>query len=412
MRTRNIVALGLGLLGVAGAQGVTLQFWAHWGSEQRRPTINKIIDTWNKAHPDVQVKYTFVPFDQLPTKTLASVAAGNPPDVVVIDIRTTAIRAAKKQATDLTPLGANQLKASFFPNLWSIGTYQGDQYALPFVTEVRFLYYNKDIFKQAGLDPNKPPTTWAQLETVAKKLDQKAGPNYQRVGFYPLFGAFGYEGWVQNAGSSLWDAKFENPQINNPVALKTLTWLKSWSDRLGARNVAAFKSGFGSGAQDPFISGRLAMQVEAGTYAATIKKYAPNLNYGVARVPTQNGRPNPTMTWGGGFNLEVPYGSKHPKEAYAFARYMATEGAKVWAREQNDFPAARSAAAGNDDPVFKMMVNNIKYTAVNPSPTYAPDYGSFVDKAVDAVTNQGADPKKALDDAQAQVQRLVDQNRR
>lgn len=400
--------LTVGLASVAGAQGVTLDFWAHWGSEQRRPTINKILDAWNSKHPDIQVKYTFVPFDQLQTKTLAAVAAGNPPNVVVIDIRTTKIRAAKNQATDLSKFGADKLKAQYYPNLWDTGTYQGDQYALPFVTESRFLYYNKDAFKEVGLDPNKPPQTWAELEADAKKLDKKTGPVYQRIGFYPLYGNFGYEGWVNNAGADLWDASRTNPQLNNPTALKTLEWVKSWADRLGARNVTAFKSSFGSGAQDPFISGKLAMIAEAGTYAATLAKYAPNMNYGMVRMPTPSGQPGPTTSWGGGFNVEVPVGSKNPKEAFAFAKWFTSEGARIWAKEQNDFPAFKNASLSITTPAFRLMSANMKYTTVTSSPTYAPSYSTLVDKAVDDVVSGGADPKKALDAAQAQLVKIVE----
>ncbi|GAA5534266.1 ABC transporter substrate-binding protein [Deinococcus aluminii] len=403
--------LGSPALSGASAQKVTLDLWAHWGSEQRRPTINRIIDTWNKKNPNIQVKYTFVPFDQLPTKTLAAIAAKNPPDVVVIDIRTTPLRAAKNQATDLSKLGADSLANQFYPNLWATATYKGDQYGLPFVTDTRFLYYNKDLFKEVGLNPAKPPTTWDELEAYAKKLDKKTGPVYSRIGFHPLYGSFGLESWVANAGGSMWDQDMINPNFTNPVAVKTLTWIKDWTDRLGARNVQAFKSSFGSGAQDPFISGKLGMIIDIGGYAATLKKYAPNMNYGMVRIPTPTGQPGPGTSSGGGFNLEVPVGTKHPKEAFAFAKWMATEGARIWAQEQNDFPGAKNASLSVTTPAFRLMSANMKYTQVNSAPPYAPSYGTILDKATEDAVYRGADPRQALEEAQTQVQRLVNSNK-
>ena len=402
---------GAAFSSVASAQKVTLDLWAHWGSEQRRPTINKIVDTWNAKHPDVQVKYTFVPFDQIMTKTLASVAAGNPPDVVVIDIRTSKLRAAKNQASDLSKLGADKLKDQFYQNLWQTGTYKGDQYALPFVTDSRFLYYNKDAFKEAGLDPNKPPTTWAELEADAKKLDKKSGPVYQRIGFLPLYGN-NFEGWVNNSGAATWDEDRVNPMLNTPAAVKTLDWLKGWYDRLGSRNVQAFRSGFGGGAQDPFISGKLGMVIDIGGYASTLKKYAPDMNYGMARIPTPTGQVGPMTSWGGGFNLEIPVGSSHPKEAFQFAKWFATEGARIWAQEQNDFPGSKSASLSVTTPAFRLMSANMKNTVVSTAPVYVPSYNSVIDKAVDEVTLRGADPKQALDAAQAELQKQVDQNKK
>ncbi|WP_052351708.1 ABC transporter substrate-binding protein [Deinococcus pimensis] len=412
MKPRLFLIMTAALASTAGAQKVTLDFWAHWGSEQRRPTINKIIDTWNKAHPDIQVKYTFVPFDQIQTKTLASVAAKNPPDVVVIDIRTSRIRASKNQNTDLSKLGADKVKEQFYANLWTTGTYKGDQYALPFVTESRFLYYNKDAFKEAGLNPGKGPATWDDLMAYAKKLDKKSGPIYQRIGFYPLYGNFGFEGWVQNAGEDTWDDSRDNPNVNSATAVRTLNWIKEWNDRYGSRTLTSFKASFGSGTQDPFISGKLGMIAEAGTYAATLAKYAPGMNYGMVRMPTPTGQTGAMTSWGGGFNVELPAGGQHPKEAYAFAKWFVTEGARIWAKEQNDFPAYKSASLGITSPAFRMMSANMKNTFVSVSPQYAPTYGTYIDKAVDEVLNRDVDAKKALDDAQTQIKRVIEENRR
>ncbi|MEF2279495.1 ABC transporter substrate-binding protein [Deinococcus sp. YIM 134068] len=408
---KTLFLLTVALLGQAGAQAVTLDLWAHWGSEQRRPTINRIIETWNKKNPNIQVKYTFVPFDQLPTKTLAAVAAKSPPDVVVIDIRTTPLRAAKNQASNLSRLGAESLRAQFYPNLWATATYKGDQYGLPFVTDTRFLYYNKDLFREVGLNPNKPPKTWEELDAYARKLDRKTGPVYSRIGFHPLYGNFGLESWVANAGGSIWNEDLTAPRFTNPTAVRTLGWLKDWTDRLGARNVQAFRSSFGSGAQDPFITGKLGMIADIGGYAATLKRYAPNLNYGMVRMPTPTGQPGPGTSSGGGFNLEVPVGSKHPKEAYAFARWMATEGARIWAVEQNDFPGAKNASLSVTTPAFRLMSANMKYTLVSSAPPLAPGYASLLEKSVEDAVYRGQDARQALEEAQTQVQRVIDSNK-
>ncbi|MFC4454216.1 ABC transporter substrate-binding protein [Deinococcus sonorensis] len=389
------------------AQKVTLRFSAHWLSEQRRPTIARIIDTWNQRNPNVQVEYNGVPFDQIITKTVAGVAAGNAPDVVVLDIRTSRQRAAKNQILDLSALGADQIKSGFFPNLWNTGTYNGKQYALPFVTDTRVLYYNKAAFKEVGLDPNKPPKTWDDLWNYALKLDKKDGTRYTRMGFHPNFGEFGYEGWVTNAGDSLWDKTSENPRANNATAVKVLAWMKKWTDKYGANNYAAFKASFGGGAQDEFMSGKVPMVVRNGNYLSTLKLNAPNLSYGFVAVPTEDGKQDGNSSWGGGFNVEVPRGTKYPKQAYAFAKYLATEGAKVWAAEQNDLPGYQVARLANKNPNFLKLANNLKNTYVSLAPLYAPTADTVVNKAVDDVLLRGKDPKAALDEAQASLEKQV-----
>ncbi|GBF06142.1 sugar ABC transporter substrate-binding protein [Deinococcus aerius] len=394
------------------AQRVTLRFSAHWLSEQRRPTINRIVDTWNQRNPNVQVEYTGVPFDQIITKTLAGVAAGNAPDVVVIDIRTSKQRAAKNQNVNMSALGADQLKSGFYPNLWATGTYNGKQYALPFVTDTRVLFYNKDAFKAAGLDPNKPPRSWDDLWTYAAKLDKKDGNRWTRIGFHPNFGDFGYDGWVTNAGGSLWDAGYDNPRINNPTAVKVLAWMKKWNDKYGAANVAAFKASFGGGAQDEFMSGKVPMVVRNGNYLSTLKQYAPNLNFGFVAVPTEDGKQDGNSSWGGGFNIEIPRGTDHPKEAFAFARYLATEGAKIWAAEQNDLPGYQVARLANKNPNFLKLAGNLKYTFVSVAPIYGAGVDTVVSKAVDDVLLRGKDPKAALDEAQATATKMVTEAQR
>lgn len=391
---------------------VKLNFWAHWLSAQRRPTIDKIINTWNAKNPNIQVEYTGIPFDQIINKTLAGVAAGNPPDVVVIDIRTSKFRAAKNQITDMSALGADQSKNLFFPNLYATGTYKGKQYALPFVTDTRVLFYNKKAFKEVGLDPNKAPKTWDDLWNFSNKLDKKDGDRYVRMGFHPNFGDFGYTGWVGNVGDTLFDKEFEDPRVNNANAVKALEFMKKWTDRYGSQNYSSFKASFGGAGQDEFMSGKVAMVVRNGNYITTLNRNAPDMEWGMVSVPTPSGKPTSMTSWGGGFNLEIPKGTKHPKEAFAFARYLATEGAKVWAAEQNDIPASRTAQNANPNPLFKQLINNMKYTFVMPAPVYAPTYETAVNKAVDDVLLRGRDPKEALDEAQKTVEKIVQEGKR
>ncbi|AWN21954.1 hypothetical protein DKM44_00810 [Deinococcus irradiatisoli] len=409
--TAALLGVNASVLPALAANPITLNFNAHWLSEQRRPTITRIIDLWNQRNPNVQVRYTGVPFDQIITKTMAGVAAGNAPDVAVLELHTTRQRAARNQLVNLSTLGADSIADRFFPNLWATGSYDGKQYALPFVTDTRMLFYNKAAFKEAGLDPNKPPKSWDDLWNYAAKLDKKDGARWTRIGFYPNFGDFGYEGWVNNAGDTLWDKNYETPRINNATALKVLNWYKKWTDKYGASNIAAFKAGFGGGAQDEFMSGKVAMVVKNGNYLTTLARSAPDLQYGFVQVPTESGAPSATSSWGGGFNIEIPRGTDHPKEAYAFAKFLATEGAKIWAAEQNDLPAYKSAQTANKNPQFLKLVSNLSHTYIGLGSILVPSYGTQVDKAVDDVM-RGRSPKEALDEAQQAVEKLVSDAKR
>lgn len=388
---------------------VDLEFWGHWSSEQRRPTIDKIIKTWNDKNPNIQVKYTAVPFDQIITKFQAGVTAGNAPDVAVLDVFSTQQRASKKQTLDLSAQGADAMKGDFFAAPWSAGNYNGKQHGLPFVTDTRMLFYNKAAFKEVGLDPNKGPVSWDELWAYADKLDKKSGNKLERVGFHPNFGS-DFSLWILNNKSAFWNADQTKPQINNPVAIETLDWMKKWNDRYGNEAWSAFKATFQGGANDAFISGKLAMKVDVATFAAQIKKYNPSLEYGMVPVPTKDGKQHPATSWSGGFQLEIPANAKNPKEAFAFAKYLATEASTVWATEQYDMPAYKKAAEGINDPVFKAMLDNMPNTAFYGRPLVAMDYGTPVQKAVDDVMAGKATTKAALDEAQKAVEQMVKDN--
>lgn len=389
---------------------VELEFWGWWSSATRMPTINKIVDEWNKKNPNIQVKYTFVPYGDLMTKYLASVAAGNPPDVVVSpDIFTIAQRAQKKQAMDLSTLGGDLMKDSFYPEFWKAVQYQGKPYGLPWMGETKYLYYNKDHFKAAGLDPEKGPVTWDDLWNYNEKLMKIEGGKVAQAGFHPLFGNFGYRGWVWNSGSTFFDSR-EWPTINSDANVAVMDWVKKWTDRYGYETYAAFKGGFGGGPQHPFVQGKVSMIIETATWEGELKKNGPNVKYGIVPVPTKDGKQHQNANYTGGFDVELPVGSKNPKQAFEFAKYWATDAAVIWAQEQNDFAAFNKAAEKITTPEYKRMVDNMKNTGLIPLPQFAPLYNDPIEVAITDVISGKKDSKKALGDAQGLVQKMVQEN--
>lgn len=393
----------------APAKKVEIEFWGWWASETRMPTINKIVKTWNDKNPNIQVKYVFVPWGELMTKYLASVAAGNPPDVVAIpDIATTGLRGQKKQAMDLSALGADSLKSEYNEQLWNAVTHQGKVYGLPWVMETKYLYYNKDHFKEAGLDPEKGPVSWADLENIANKLDKKEGNKIVRLGFHPLLGNFGYQGWVWNAGGGFFDNR-NWPTVNTDKNVEVMNWVKGYMDRSGLEAYAAFRGSFKGGPNHPFVKGQVSTIIETATWEGELKRNGPNVKYGVVPVPTPDGKQHQAATYTGGFSVEIPVGSKNPKEALEFAKYWTGDAALVWATEQNDFPATKKASTINT-PEFKRMFENMKYTAYPVRPLTALRYMDAVNKAVEDVTQGKADAKKALGEAQKSVVKMVQES--
>ncbi|TJY41590.1 ABC transporter substrate-binding protein [Cohnella pontilimi] len=389
---------------------VTLDFWAHWGSTTRRPIIEKIVSDFNASQDRIFVKYSFQPFGEGWTKELAAIAAGNPPDVIIQDIFTVGQRAEKKQAVNLSEFLSKDpsVKDRFFEQLWDTVLYNNEPYALPFNTDTRFLYYNKKAFAEVGLDPNSPPTTWAELETFAKKLDKKNGKRYDRIGYHAN-NAGGWDLWVQNSDGKLLIDR-EGPHYNSDAKVEALKWVKGWDDRLGKKEMDAFKATFGSKQNDPFVIGKLAMTVQTGTFFAQIKDFMNPDDIGFAPVPEMKpGSGN--WTFGGGFTLEIPYGAKHPEESWEFMKYMTDIAAqKYWGQYLFDNIANKEAANDPDlsaNPVYKFATENMKWTLISPVPNNAPDYKNIANPFIEKALLGQEDPKSALDKAQAGVENLM-----
>ncbi len=391
-------------------QKVTIEFWGWWSSATRMPTIDKIVNGWNANNPNIQVKYTAIPFDQILTKYLASVAAGNPPDVVATpDIFTTPTRGAKKQAMDLSSLGADAIKDDFYAPFWNAVLNQGKVYGLPWVGETKYMYYNKDIFAEVGLDPEKGPVTWDDLVKFSDKIDKKDGAKIVRAGFHPMFGNFGYRGWVWNAKSNFFDDR-NWPTVNTAKNIEVMNWMKTWTDRYGFEGYSSFKGSFGGGPNHPFITGKVGMIIETATWEGELKKNGPTIKYGIVPVPTEDGKQHQNANYTGGFAVEVPVGSKHPAQAFKFATHWATDAAAIWAKEQNDFPAWKKAPALINTPEFTRMSNNMVNTGLIPLPLFAPSYNDALNVAIDDVLGGKKDAAKALGDAQGAIQKMVQEN--
>lgn len=397
-----------------------VDFWTFWGSEIRRPIIEQIITDFNESQDEIEVKHTYLPFGDIWTKELAAIAAGDPPDVVINDINATALRGQKKQAMNLSKfLEEDDISKRFYPELWDATLYEGDSYGIPFNTDTRVLFYNKDAFKEAGLDPEKPPTTWAELEEYAAKLDKKAGSNYDRVGFYPLWG-IGYDVWLLNANGQSYFDNQDNFEVDTAKNEEVLNWLKSWKDKYGEDVVNSYQAQIDSQQGHPFFTGDLAMIAQAPTFYTQIRDYAPDLNFGVIELPEYE-EGNGNTSWGGGFVAEIPEGSKNSEAAWEFIKYLTdVEAQEYWAVKNFDNVAnieAAEAAAKSDEftedgtMVYEKAVENMEHTLLTPVPVIAPDFTSLINPNIDEFLLGSMTAKEALAKSQADVENLIEKNK-
>lgn len=397
---------------------VALEFWSFWGEGARRDVIEDIIKDFNSSQDNIEVEYVYQPWGDIWTKSLASVAAGNPPDVIVQDINSVQQRADAKQNTNLSEYMKDDLSGDFYPQLWETVVYEDNPYGLPFNTDTQVLFYNKTILEEAGFDG--PPETWDDLEEYARKLDVKNGDKFERIGFYPLWN-IGSDVWMLNADDGVsWFDDEENVTINTPEKVEALNWLLDWQEYYGRNTIQSHEAEFGSGVADPFISGLVAMRGQNINYYANLVENAPeDFDFAVAQLPEKE-KGSGHYSWGGGFVLEIPHGAAHPEESFEFMSYLAS--AEVQEKfGLNSFDIMANMEANEnliDHPdldekghmIYEMAHKNLEVTTLTPVPLSAPDFHSLVNSPIDEALLGKKSAQEALDQAQKSVENLVKQH--
>ncbi|WP_146923168.1 ABC transporter substrate-binding protein [Alkalibacterium kapii] len=404
-----------------GGEVAELEFWSFWGSGSRRETIEAIIEDFNSEHDNINVEHVYQPWGDIWTKALAAIAGGNAPDVIVQDINSVRQRAEAEQATNLEEyIEDESFSEKFYPQLWDTVLYEDEAYGVPFNTDTQVIFYNKDAFEEAGLDPENPPATWAELEDAARALDIESGDGYEQIGFYPRWN-IGPDVWTLNADEGVsWFDDEGNVEINTPEKVAALEWMLEWQDYYGRDTINQYEAEFGSGVADPFISGLVAMRGQNLNYYVNLQENAPDdLDFGVFRLPEYE-EGSGHWTWGGGFVLEIPENTDNPEESFEFIKYLtSTEVQERFGMNSFDIMANIEANENlTTHPelgergleMYQMAEKSLEKTVITPVPLTAPDYIPLVNTQIDAAFLGELTAQEALDAAQESVENLVEQN--
>src|SRR6516164_6064970 len=148
----------------------TVQFWARTVS---KTLAQKLVSDFNATHKNLQVKLTLTSINDDVTSLATSLRAGDPPDVDGLnDIDVPAFSRNGSFMDLTTQINKLPYKNSLSPGHMGLGAYQGKQYAIPYWGDLSVLWYNKQLFKQAGLNPADPPTTYAQILSDAQAINK------------------------------------------------------------------------------------------------------------------------------------------------------------------------------------------------------------------------------------------------
>lgn len=285
---------------------------------------------WNKQNPTTPVTAAPQPSGVTGStelqKFLTAEAAGTAADVVYIDrfqLASLAFRGALSPIDSYVAVDKYDLKR-FYPEILK-EAYGVDKklYGLPNSTDDRLMFWNKDAFASAGLDPNKGPATYADLQQYAVQLTKSQNGKLTQLGWnynLPGVGVLYQFGWEY--GGHFLSPDGRKSTMNSPQVVAGVQAILKIVDAMGgAQEIAAFTASFQTKTNDPFINGQQVMVY--GFELGTIAQYKPHMNFGYAMFPVPNAGDKP-MTFSGGFAWTTPAKGKHPEEAWKLVRSLVS----------------------------------------------------------------------------------------
>ena len=302
------------------AQKTTLQFWTRLGATPDE--VNAIVGEWNTANPNVNIVVQNIPGDQYRTKLLTSVAGGNAPDVVGLDV---AIMPQYMGQDALLPLdsyigaeGAG-FHSDFGPGMWQGAASGGKTYGVFWWSDPSALLYNKTLFSNAGLTP---PQTWDELLSSADRLTkQSSNPNEQVYGaIMPVVGPWVMWVWLPylwSAGAHLLDAN-DCAAFNNAAGVSAMQlWVEIYKHGDMPRSAVFSKDT--QAIDSAFYSGRVAMYTQGAGMIRQAAKVAPTLELGVVPMPAARG--GTRSSYLGGDYLVIMKSTKNAADAWKFITF-------------------------------------------------------------------------------------------
>ncbi|MDQ4215001.1 ABC transporter substrate-binding protein [Microbacterium sp. ASV81] len=380
-----------------------------WSWDVAATALKRLGADYEKAHKGTTIKVVDIGYDNAYDKISVGLQAGTGlPDLITLetDHDQSYITKFPKGFTDLSPvLGAH--KADFDPFKWSAGTDKGGALRMaPWDSGTVGLYYRTDYFQTAGVDPSSVKT-WDDLVAAGETIKAKTGKTLLTA---DLSAGGPFSMLLQQQGQGLFDSKGDIT-VNSPQAVKVLTLLQTMQQKGLIKNAKGWDASVTS-AKD----GDSAVTAEAVWWIGTLESEAKELSgsYGVRDLPVFSAGDAPTSN-NGGSGLAIPSQAKNPQLAADFLSYVLANGDNQSSMMQKEglfpayLPALKSGFFQQGDPYFgghKAFQTFAELTPKIPSITFTSDQSAASDavaNAVGAAVLNGADPKKALDDAAQQI---------
>jgi sn-glycerol 3-phosphate transport system substrate-binding protein len=425
--TIALVIAVLAWAGVAAAQ-VKIKLWHAMGGARYEAITKDIAAGFNKLYPDYVIEPLFTgSYAETVTKGIAAIRAGDPPHILqVYEVGTQTMidSGAIIPVTEVVKPGEIKWEDYFQPimNYYTVG---GKLNSMPFNSSTAILYYNKEAFKKAGLDPEKPPVTYKDVEDMGKKIIASGAARGAITFGWPawmLEQAFAYHNQLYANNENGRKGRATQVLFNSPFGLEVVSRWKHWADEkllmYGGREYAPNKA---------FLSGEVAMLLQSTSQVSTIEKAA-KFAVGTTFLPRLEGKPQGKSVIGGASLWVLKGKGRSPQELDAIAKFFKyigqPEQSAKWHEDTGYFPATHAAEKllreqgwFKKHPNFETAFKQIQMGPDTPA-TRGVLLGNFVqirditDTMLEKAFSGKLSPQAALDEGAREANKVLDEYNR
>ncbi|CEP78005.1 extracellular solute-binding protein [Defluviitoga tunisiensis] len=393
------------------AQMKELIFWHSYSttSGEYKLLTKEIIPEFEKAHPEIKVTEVQVPYDEMRKRLIVSTAAAQYPDVMRMDIIWVpqfadigVLLAIDKEF----PQDFAKIKETFLPGPLSTNYWKGNYYGVPLDTNTRVLLWNKKMFEEAGL--KEPPNTMEEFIEYIKILTKDVdgdGENDQ-WGFADTgFGPWNSIPWIYSFGGQILDTTNSKAEgyVNSSESVEALKIFRE----LYEQGYIAPIGGGGIGVLEGYAEGIYAMTFDGPWAWSIIKGQYPEAEINFALVPQGKGGSRSVV---GGEDIVIFNSTKYKEESWEFVKYMTSKEVQLKFATVGQMPVLKGLL---DEPEIKVHLFFPVYleqleTAVARSPHPAwNEINDIMDSAWQNSVIGGVDPKKSLDNAAKEIEKIL-----
>jgi multiple sugar transport system substrate-binding protein len=325
------MAVALATLGIpagvaAQEDAQPLEMWERSGGNA--PMVDALVAAWNAEHPDKPINLTYIEHAEMVPKLAQAIASGDVPDLMGLDLIYGPQFASAGQLEDITDYFADDpTLETASPGHLDVATWEDRLYGVPLYADVSVLFWNKDLFEQAGLDPETPPTNLQELHDMAAAITALGDGNY---GYYLPGNCAGCN--IFTFGPLLWASgvTIEPRECGDePLVGENLPVVLEWARQMHKEGLIdpAAQAETGATFAEVFGSGKVGIMGTGNFNVVLAKQQNPDIDLGVTLLPgLESGQ---VSSFAGGDIVTVPKGSDRIEDAVEFMKFILSDEVQV-----------------------------------------------------------------------------------